>query len=296
MIVHWQRVGFVHGVMNTDNMSILGLTIDYGPYGWLDDFDPDWTPNTTDAGERRYRYGQQPEIALWNLVQLANAIYPLFEQAEPLQQALTVYNQTFSQGWQEMMAQKLGLKSFDPKTDDSLSKELLTLLAEVETDMTIFYRKLALLNIENDISVLTDAQLIEPLEDAWYRYDAVNETYKARLVIWLRKYMLRLQQEGTQQNEKKRRMNAVNPKYVLRNYLAQLAIDKADKSDFSGVTELLDVMRHPYDEQPGKEEYAKKRPDWARKNLVVHNYLVVLNVLSMISIRGQTRRSIVIEI
>lgn len=263
MIVHWQRVGFVHGVMNTDNMSILGLTIDYGPYGWLDNFDPDWTPNTTDANHRRYRYSQQPEIALWNLVQLANAIYPLIDDAKPLQHALTVYNQTFNQGWQAMMAQKLGLKAFDPETDDELCKELLALLAEVETDMTIFYRKLALLDV--DVDELSDEQLIEPLIDAWYRFDAVNESYQSRLINWLRKYILRARKDGTVQIEKKQLMNAVNPKYVLRNYLAQLAIDKAEAGDFSMVNELLEVMRHPYDDQPTKEEYAGKRPDWAKQ-------------------------------
>ncbi len=264
MIIHWQRVGFVHGVMNTDNMSILGLTIDYGPYGWLDDYDPDWTPNTTDASERRYRYGQQPEIALWNLVQLANAIYPLIESVEPLQQALTVYNETYQQGWQSMMAEKLGLKSFDPETDDELCKELLALLAEVETDMSIFYRKLAFINVEVELDGQSDEQLIEPLLDAWYRFEAVSAEYKSRFANWLRLYILRVQKEGTHQTDKKQRMNSVNPKYVLRNYLSQLAIDKAEQGEFSMVKELLELMRHPYDEQPDKEEFAKKRPDWAR--------------------------------
>jgi len=265
MIVHWQRVGFVHGVMNTDNMSILGLTIDYGPYGWLDDYDPDWTPNTTDAGERRYRYGQQPEIACWNLVQLANTLYPLIGEVEPLQQALTVYNKTFEQGWQAMMAQKLGLKAYDPETDIDLCKELLALLAEVETDMTIFYRKLAVIDVDIKINELTDEQLIRPLLDAYYRFDAVSDSYKSHIASWLRKYILRIQKEGTKQADKLQRMNAVNPKYVLRNYLAQLAIDKAELGDFSMITELLDVMRYPYEEQVDKEQYAKKRPDWARQ-------------------------------
>ena len=265
MIVHWQRVGFVHGVMNTDNMSVLGLTIDYGPYGWLDNYDPDWTPNTTDASHRRYRYSQQPQIALWNLVQLANAIHPLIEDAEPLQQALTVYNKTFDQGWQAMMAQKLGLKDFNPETDEELCKELLALLAEVETDMTIFYRKLSVLDVDIEINELSDEQLIEPLMDAYYRLDALDEAYKSRFTKWIRKYLLRVQKEGTAQAEKKQRMNAVNPKYVFRNYLAQLAIDKAEQGDFSMVNELLEVMRSPYDEQPDKKEYANKRPDWARQ-------------------------------
>ena len=264
MIVHWQRVGFVHGVMNTDNMSILGLTIDYGPYGWLDNYDPDWTPNTTDATHRRYRYGQQPQIALWNLVQLANAIYPLIEDAEPLQQALTVYNQVFDQGWQAMMAEKLGLNTFEPEIDEDLCKELLALLAEVETDMTIFYRKLALLDVDREVETQSDEQLLAPLLDAWYRFDSVSEDYPSRVAVWLRKYINRLQQQGVLQVEKVQRMNQVNPKYVLRNYLSQQAIDKAEQGDFSMVNELLDVMRHPYDEQAEKESYAKKRPDWAR--------------------------------
>jgi len=264
MIVHWQRVGFVHGVMNTDNMSIMGLTIDYGPYGWLDDYDPDWTPNTTDAGERRYRYGQQPQMALWNLLQLANAIYPLVEDEKPFQQALRMYNQEFDQGWNRMMADKLGLVDFNSATDADLIAKLLTLLSEVEIDMTIFFRKLALLDAEGKAEDLTDEQLLKPILDAWYRLDALTEDYKSRFSNWLRKYILRLQQEGISQNIKIQKMNAVNPKYVLRNYLSQLAIDKAEQGDYSMVNELLEVMRHPYDEQVDKEHYAVKRPEWAR--------------------------------
>lgn len=143
LILHWMRVGFVHGVMNTDNMSILGLTIDYGPYGWLEGFDPDWTPNTTDAQGRRYRFGNQPQIAQWNLIQLANAIYPLIGEEEPLKEALILYNQLFQQGWNAMMADKLGLLAFDAASDDRLIGDLLELLQLAETDMTIFFRNLA---------------------------------------------------------------------------------------------------------------------------------------------------------
>jgi len=264
MIVHWQRVGFVHGVMNTDNMSIMGLTIDYGPYGWLDDYDPDWTPNTTDAGERRYRYGQQPQMALWNLVQLANAIYPLIDEVEPLQQALSIYNQSFDEGWNSMMANKLGLRAFNPETDNDLCQELFALLAEVETDMTLFYRKLALIDIEGRVGDYTDEQLLAPLQESWYRLDALTESYKSHVTLWLRKYILRLQQEETKQADKIQRMNAANPKYVLRNYLSQMAIDKAEQGDYSMVKDLLEVMRHPYDEQADKQHYAVKRPEWAR--------------------------------
>jgi uncharacterized protein YdiU (UPF0061 family) len=262
MIVHWQRVGFVHGVMNTDNMSILGLTIDYGPYGWLENYDPNWTPNTTDAAERRYRYGNQPQIAFWNLGQLANAIYPLIDEVEPLQQAINDYSETFERGRRIMVAAKLGLGVFDPITDDDLSAELLILLRTVETDMTIFYRKLALLVMDTELS---NEVLMMPLMEAYYVPEQLTDEYKARLGLWLRLYIKRVKKSGINDAERCRIMNAANPKYVLRNYLAQLAIDKAEQGDFSMVNELLELLRHPYDEQLGKEEFALKRPDWARQ-------------------------------
>lgn len=262
MIVHWQRVGFVHGVMNTDNMSILGLTIDYGPYGWLENYDPGWTPNTTDSAERRYRFGNQPQIAFWNLGQLANAIYPLIEQVEPLQQAINSYVETFEPGWQAMVAAKLGLNVYDPATDDALNTELLILLQLVETDMTIFYRKLAQLVMDAELS--NDA-LMAPLMDAYYVPEQLTDEYKTRLGNWLKSYIKRVQSSGIADAERIKIMNAANPKYVLRNYLAQLAIDKAEQGDFSMVSELLELLRHPYDEQPSKEEFASKRPDWARQ-------------------------------
>ncbi|MGZ5012369.1 MAG: protein adenylyltransferase SelO, partial [Methylobacter sp.] len=262
MIVHWQRVGFVHGVMNTDNMSILGLTIDYGPYGWLENYDPGWTPNTTDSVERRYRFGNQPQIAFWNLGQLANAIYPLIEQVESLQQAINSYVETFEPGWQVMVAAKLGLNVYDPVTDDALNTELLILLQLVETDMTIFYRKLAQLIMDAELS--NDA-LMAPLMDAYYVPEQLTDEYKTRLGNWLKSYINRVQSSGIADAERIKSMNAANPKYVLRNYLAQLAIDKAERGDFSMVNELLELLRHPYDEHPSKEEFASKRPDWARQ-------------------------------
>jgi uncharacterized protein YdiU (UPF0061 family) len=262
MIVHWQRVGFVHGVMNTDNMSILGLTIDYGPYGWLENYDPNWTPNTTDVTDRRYRFGNQPQIAFWNLGQLANAIYPLIEQVEPLQQAINVYTETFECGRQNMVAAKLGLGAFDLATDDDLITELLILLRTVETDMTIFYRKLAELVMDVDLS---NEALMLPLMEAYYVSEQVTDDYKERLGLWLKSYIKRVQNSGIADAERRKTMNTANPKYVLRNYLAQLAIDKAEQGDFSMVNELLELLRHPYDEQPDREEFALKRPDWARQ-------------------------------
>lgn len=261
MIVQWQRVGFVHGVMNTDNMSILGLTIDYGPYGWLDNYDPDWTPNTTDREYRRYRFGNQPQIAGWNLNQLANAIYPLIEQVEPLQDALRLYSQTFIDSYQNMINEKLGLQVFKPATDKQLQDDLLKILVLTETDMTIFYRKLA--NISTEID-LTDAQLMAELQAAYYHPEQLTEAIEMQIISWLRQYIARVQQDKTDDMRRKQMMNSVNPKYVLRNYLAQLAIDKAEQGDNSMVNELLEVLRHPYDEQPEHQTWAEKRPAWAR--------------------------------
>jgi uncharacterized protein YdiU (UPF0061 family) len=259
MIVHWQRVGFVHGVMNTDNMSILGLTIDYGPYGWLENYDPDWTPNTTDKADRRYRFGHQPQIAFWNLGQLGNAIYPLIEEVEPLQEAMQLYTTVFEEGWQTMMADKLGFAAFDSTTDNELIAELLVLLQMVETDMTLFFRLLAKIDMAN----YKDA--IEHFSPAFYIPEQITADYQARFDQWIEQYCQRIQRDGKQDDLRINKMNAVNPKYVLRNYLAQLAIDKAEQGDFSGVNELLEVLRRPYQEQPGKEEFAAKRPDWARQ-------------------------------
>ena len=267
MIVHWQRVGFVHGVMNTDNMSIVGLTIDYGPYGWLEDYDPDWTPNTTDAQGRRYRYGHQPQIAMWNLVQLANALYPLIEETEPLEKSLEVYQQCFQMGWQEMMAQKLGFQVFEENTDKALIDELLVTLTLVETDMTIFYRQLARIDSSIDnVNAVSNDTLMIPLMDAYYVDEQLTEDYKEKMGAWLRKYIRRVQKAGGSDDERRQAMNAVNPKYVLRNYMAQLAIDKSEQGDHSMVNELLEVLRKPYDEQAEKEkEHYQRRPDWARE-------------------------------
>ncbi len=262
MIVHWQRVGFVHGVMNTDNMSILGLTIDYGPYGWMDDYDPDWTPNTTDASHRRYRFGHQPRIAYWNLVQLANAIYPLIGEAEPLQTGLDLYTQSFEQGWREMIARKLGLKAYDPAQDDDLTGELFALLSAVETDMTIFFRQLA--NIGPELPNIPNADLLSPLEEAWYQPEQIVPAYRQRVLSWLAAYRQRLHTNATPNSARIARMNAANPRYVLRNCLAQQAIDLAGQGDPSLIEELLEVLRHPYTDQPGKAAFAAKRPDWAR--------------------------------
>ena len=255
MVAHWMRVGFVHGVMNTDNMSVLGLTIDYGPYGWIDNFDPNWTPNTTDSGGRRYRFGAQPQVAHWNLVQLANALHPLLQAVDPLEAGLERYVAVFNETHRRMWADKLGLAAFEAD-DQGLVDRLQGLLTRGEVDMTKFFRALSGLDLE-DPSLAVVA-------DAFYTDDG-RERHGVALEAWLEEYADRAARDGAAPDARVAQMNAANPRYVLRNYLAQEAIDAAEAGDTGLLVELLDVMRKPYDEQPGRERFAAKRPDWARQ-------------------------------
>ncbi|HCB37540.1 MAG TPA: YdiU family protein [Acidimicrobiaceae bacterium] len=271
LVVEWLRVGFVHGVLNTDNMSILGLTIDYGPYGWLDDYDPDWTPNTTDAATRRYRFGRQPHVGHWNLVQLANALHPLVDDAEPFQAAVDGYVSQFDDGWRRMTAAKLGLPDgLDDEADLALASQALAVMSVAETDMTIFWRRLADVRTgAGDAAAAAspagaDLDRIAPLRAAHYRPDEVADDQLAAVVDFGRNYAARMRALGVDDDARRAAMNTVNPKYVLRNYLAQLAIDDAGAGDMSLTAELADVLRHPYDEQPQFERHAALRPDWAR--------------------------------
>lgn len=256
MVAHWMRVGFVHGVMNTDNLSILGLTIDYGPYGWIDNYDPDWTPNTTDAGQRRYRFGQQMQVAWWNLSRLASALSPLFSSVAPLQAGLDWFASTYATVERRHAADKLGLA--EPRAeDDALHGQLHTLMAQAQIDMTLFYR--ALIDLDGD-----DPQPTAAMEQAFYDAE-LRQQHDAALRDWLGRYAQRLKDDAQKPAQRRERMRRVNPRYVLRNYLAQEAIDLATAGDLSGVQTLLEVIRHPYDDQPGREHYAQKRPDWARE-------------------------------
>ena len=262
MVVHWMRVGFVHGVMNTDNMSILGLTIDYGPYGWLENYDPNWTPNTTDATGKRYRYGHQAQIAQWNLVQLANALYPLIEDTEPLKRCINDFATNYAAQIETMRTAKLGLLAYR-ESDSSLITSLHKILQLVETDMTLFYRGLADLKVYQQDQ--TEEQLMAPLAQAYYVDAQLTSENKTEICQWLRQYQQRVRLDGVSDESRRQAMNSINPKYIFRNYLAQLATDKAEQGDFSLVKELLEVLRHPYDEQPDRVHFSIKRPDWARQ-------------------------------
>jgi uncharacterized protein YdiU (UPF0061 family) len=264
MIIHWQRVGFVHGVMNTDNMSILGLTIDYGPYGWLEGYDFDWTPNTTDKQNKRYRFGNQPNIGLWNLLQLANALFPLIEDAAALEEILNCYNQDFHQEYLQMMKSKLGLTT-ENTTDRELIKELEANLHLSETDMTIFYRNLA--NINKDHEITDDVSFLAPIMDSFYNPVEITGTILERWKKWFKNYTSRLQKETITDEERKIAMDKVNPKYVLRNYMSQLAIDAADKEDYSLIDELYTMLKNPYKEKAEYNKWFVKRPEWARNKV-----------------------------
>jgi uncharacterized protein YdiU (UPF0061 family) len=254
MVAEWMRVGFVHGVMNTDNMSILGLTIDYGPYGWIDNFDLNWTPNTTDANGRRYRFGQQPQIAHWNLSCLAGALLPLFSDEAPLHAGMERFVDTYQRADRANIAAKLGFSECLDE-DVALMGDLQRLLQTAEVDMTLFFRALATPDV-NTLSIATVA-------DAFYD-DVKRDAAVGEFDAWLSRYVQRVQRDSSTPEQRVARMNAANPRYVLRNYLAQQAIDRAEQGDYAGISELLEVLRHPYQDQPDREQFTQRRPDWAR--------------------------------
>jgi uncharacterized protein YdiU (UPF0061 family) len=250
------RVGFVHGVMNTDNMSILGLTIDYGPYGWIEPFALGWTPNITDASGRRYRFGAQPQVAHWNLAQLARALAPLVDDLDPLRAALDRYPPLVSEHYRATMLRKLGLsgRADLAALDDDLLTVLGNLLQEIETDMTIFFRQLA----KATGSIDHAASMLEPAY-----YTAPTALQRGVIGDWLRGYLHRVALEGIDDAERRARMDAINPLYVPRNYVVQQVIEATEAGDRKALPELLDVLRHPYTEQAGRERFAEKRPAWA---------------------------------
>lgn len=270
LMVDWTRVGFVHGVMNTDNMSMLGLTIDYGPYGWLEPYDPGWTPNTTDAQSRRYRFGNQPNIAYWNLSCLAGALRPLVKNDERMLQGLSLYRDTFEGDYALALAAKCGLAKLEPtsKAFQDITSRLFALLARVETDYTVFFRTLCDWRAVDNASLtddLLERSFLGYINAAFYdaRPQEDAELSKA-WGAWARDYGELLRAEGSNDDERAARMKKVNPKFVPRNFLAQTAIKSAEQGDLAPLERLMRVLRNPYDDQPEEEELARKRPDWAR--------------------------------
>lgn len=256
MIIDWQRVGFVHGVMNTDNMSILGETIDYGPYGWIENFDQEWTPNTTDAQHKRYQFGNQGSIALWNLNQLANALYPLIEDVPALEGILNNFKEYYIRNYAKMLYRKLGLEIAE-FSDQNFQRKLFELLTESEIDMTIFYRNIT------SFDVNAVEKHLQTIKEASYLQGEIFNNFRSEWTNWLQEYAKKLKAENQNQAERIAKMNAINPKYVLRNYMAQLAIEDAEKGKYELLKELHVLLKNPYDEQKDKEKWFAKRPNWA---------------------------------
>ena len=256
LIAQWQLVGFAHGVMNTDNMSVLGLTLDYGPYGFLDDYDPGFICNHSDH-HGRYAFDRQPDIGLWNLSCFAQALLPLLDEdgelaAEKARAALREYPQELARVYDLGMRAKLGLRE-TRDGDGTLVADLLERMHRSQVDYTNGFRALGGLRLD-------DPGADAPIRDQFVDRDAFD--------AWVSNYRARLAGEGSVDVERRQRMDAVNPKYVLRNYLAQKAIEMAERKDYSEIDRLLDLLRRPFDEQPQNQAYAVPPPDWGRRIVV----------------------------
>jgi len=268
-------VGFVHGVMNTDNLSILGITVDYGPYGWIDDYDPDWTPNTTDAERRRYRFGHQPSIALWNLSRFGSALLPLASDSQVViprfEQVLERYRQCFGSRYLAMRARKIGFEiraSEDfPESIQKLLHQLDELLVAVETDMTLFYRLLstAMALAPQDsrgwLAAISECFYVEVLpsevETKWLAW------FDQAIALWHSNLSLPAG-AGDALSSRVRLMDSVNPFFALRNYLVQEALDELAEGRRERMDQLMAALKTPYDDNSATRPFFKKRPDWAR--------------------------------
>ena len=246
LIARWQAVGWAHGVMNTDNMSILGLTLDYGPFGFMDDYDAGFICNHSDHNGR-YAFNQQPFIGLWNLSCLAQALLPLAEK-DALKEGLDGYMPLFEREYRSLMRAKLGLADARDE-DEELIREFLGLLQGSHADYTIVWRELG--------GFLSGRGMVN---------DRLREHFlnRERFDAWAVQYAERLRAERSRDDDRQQAMNRVNPKYVLRNYLAQAAIEKAQQKDFAEIDRLLALLQHPYTDQPGMEGYAAPPPNWGK--------------------------------
>ncbi|KNY04622.1 hypothetical protein AKG08_26715 [Achromobacter piechaudii] len=243
LMADWQAVGFCHGVMNTDNMSILGLTLDYGPYGFMDGFRLGHVCNHSDS-EGRYSWNRQPSVALWNLYRLGGSLHTLVQDVEALRAVLDEFEAVFTRAFHDRMGAKLGLAAWLP-ADEPLLDDLLKLMDANQADFTLSWRRLA------------DAVLGQrsAFEDLFIDRPAA--------AAWLDRLLARQAQDGRPAEATAEAMNRVNPLYVLRNHLAEEAIRAAKKGDASEIDTLMKLLRNPYQPQPGYERYAGLPPDWA---------------------------------
>ncbi len=250
LVAQWQSVGFCHGVLNSDNISALGLTIDYGPFGFLDQFQIDHICNHSDQAGR-YAYHRQPQIMHWNMACLASAMIPLIELRHDEQQAqdllrtaLEEFPIIYAQTWQSLFRRKLGFTT-EQDGDIALIERLLQAMHDSRIDFTSFFRHLGKLKTDDSMNE-------NPLRDNFVNREAIDQ--------WFTDYLARLQEESSDDSLRHSSMNQVNPKFVLRNHLAQAAIEQAQKKDFSEVTKLLNILSAPFAEQPEFESYALAPP------------------------------------
>ena len=244
LIAYWQAYGFCHGVMNSDNMSILGITFDFGPYAFLDDFDARHICNHSDDSGR-YSFKNQVPIAHWNLGALAQALTPLVP-VETLRETLGLFLPLYQAHYLDLMRRRLGLTQADER-DEALVERLLQLMQGSAIDYSRFFRRLGETSADEAVRAL--------------REDFID---LAGFDAWAAEYVARVNAEGGSQAERQARMQAVNPKYLLRNYLAQEAISAAEQGDYGPVRELHAVLSRPFDEQPGFERYAQRPPEWGK--------------------------------
>ncbi|MBC7753321.1 MAG: YdiU family protein [Moraxellaceae bacterium] len=253
MITGWMSVGFVHGVMNTDNMSILGLTIDYGPYGWVEEFDSDFTPNTTDFHQRRYRYSAQPQIALWNLNCLANALFPLIEDKDLVVEALNHYQKRYESVYSDLLSKKLGIQLERTEQDSQFLTRLFDLLHATQVDYNLFFRHLSQDRI--------DGHFFEEIKNISYKKD-FESTEQSGWYDWIEEYGARIKLQA--RPDYLQTMKSSNPSIIFRNYLAQQAIDAAEKDDYSLIEKYLEELKEPFkDRDLNHDPMAQKRPAWA---------------------------------
>ncbi len=250
LIADWLRVGFVHGVMNTDNMSILGLTIDYGPYAMLDAYDTAFTPNTTDLPGRRYAFGQQPQVAKWNLARLAMSLSPLAE-VEALDAALQSFDAHFSGAYEMMMLAKMGIGSKDEKSL-LLAETLGELLQTLKPDYTLFFQQLETLSLEGDEA-----------DDAAHFASALYKEPKAETTTLLHRFLAGYRQVIAEGNPQERTalMQRTNPRFILRNYQLHEAIEALERGGEAPLGKLGVALQTPYENR--FPELAQKQPDWA---------------------------------
>lgn len=239
LIAHWQSVGFNHGVMNTDNMSAVGITIDYGPFAFMDTFESGYICNHTD-NQGRYSYDNQPRIGYWNLERLAHALSPLIT-TEKLQLELEQYGDYFTTRLMELLRAKMGLEA-SHENDADLFRTLFSIMENGRIDMTPFFRSLS--RYDGDREALLSLTLAP---------NQLNE--------WLDRYDTRLRLNTSSTQIRQEQMLRTNPKYILKNYILQEAIDAAEKNDFTLVNDLLILAQNPYDEHPAFERYAGPTPN-----------------------------------